>query len=337
MHRHSRAVRSLFIGVLVLTLTAPVPARSAALSMGSARGAGSVELSLDDGKAWLSLESRSAPIMDGTRLRTRNGAAVIDVSDGSRLDVLPFSFVRVREASGATVVMLVHGRLRFHLPRETRVEIRTPQARFEPVRTEVMKGETFVAREGAMGLKMAAGSLRVRELGEGERVHLAGVEPLFLPRRPGRATSLFTSEGSARPPSTARPVFDPGGKSLGYLHHDGRLVVRPGYTADLTQPFPSRFVLMAMEKIPPKDRSDAVPVFDLNGRYEGYLAGPVFYAQAPARTEAAGEPADTILGMELLAFFVLAGSLGPVVGLGVAGAAGAFGGGRSATPIGPSR
>jgi hypothetical protein len=259
------------------------------------------------------------------------------MSDGSCLNVLPFSFVRLREAAGTTQVSLVHGRLSFRLPRETRVEIRTPAIRLEPVRTEVMRGEIFVAREGTMGLKMAAGSLQVHELAGGRHVRLASLQPVFLPKRPDTAAPLFTSEAPASPPAGTKALFDPTGRSLGYLRHDAQLVVHPGYTSDLTAPFAPKLVHLAMAKIPEKDRSDAMPVFDLNGSYEGYLAGPVFYAQAQVAQAGAGAPPATILGMEPLTFYALAGSLAAVVGMSAAGAAGAFGGGRAATPTGPGR
>jgi hypothetical protein len=335
---HRRVAAFPLVSFLVLTLISPVPVWSVALSMGSARGVGSVELSLDDGGNWLSLGSRALPILDGTQLRTSNGSVVIDMSDGSRLNVLPFSFLRLREIAGTTTqVSLVYGRLSFRLPRETRVEIRTPAVRLEPVRTEVMTGETFVAREGTMGLKMAAGSLQVHELAGGRDVRLASVEPVFLPKRPATAAPLFASEGPASPPGGAKAVFDPGGKSLGYLYRDTQLVVHPGYTSDLTQPFAPKLVHLAMAKIAEKDRSDAMPVFDLSGSYVGYLAGPVFYAQAQIAQAVVGAPPATILGMEPFTFYALAGSLGAVVSVGAAGAAGAFHGGRAATPTGPSR
>ena len=35
-----------------------------------------------------------------------------------------------------------------------------------------------------------------------------------------------------------------------------------------------------MAKVPDTDRAEATPLFDVNGGYVGYLAGPAFYAQA---------------------------------------------------------
>lgn len=333
------------VGFLVLALIAPVPVWSAALSMGTARGVRSVELSLDDGKNWLPLGSRSAPILNGTQIRTSNGGVVIDLSDGSRLNALPFSLLRFREAAGTTQVSLVHGRLSFRLPRETRVQISTPAVRLEPVRTAVMQGEIFLlAREGTMGLKMAAGGLEVRQLAGSQQVRLASLEPVFLPKRPTTVGPLFTSEGPASPPAGARAVFDPKGASLGYLGPDAQLVVHPGYTSDLTQPFSPKLIQLAMAKIAEKDRSDAVPVLDVNGGYVGYLAGPLFYAQtqvaqAQLPQAEAGAP-DTILGMEPTTFtYVLSGSLAVGLGLGLAALAGVFDGGRghAATPTGPNQ
>lgn len=336
------------VGFLVLTLITPVPVWSAALSMGTARGVRSVELSLDNGKNWLPLGSRSAPILDGTQIRTSNGGVIIDLNDGSRLNALPFSLLRFREAAGTTQVSLVHGRLSFRLPRETRVEISTPAVRLEPVRTEAMQGEIFLEREGTMGLKMAAGSLQVRELAGSQQIRLASLEPVFLPKRPATVGPLFTSEVPVSPPAGARAVFDPKGASLGYLGPDAQLVVHPGYTSDLTRPFAPKLIQLAMAKIDEKDRSEAVPVLDVNGGYVGYLAGPLFYAQAQVAQAqlvqtVADAPAapDTILGMGLTTFtYVLSGALGVMAGVGIAAGAGAFNGGghgHAATPTGPNQ
>jgi len=344
---YDRVVRVPLVGLLVVALISPVTVWSAALSMGNARGVRAAELSLDDGKNWLPLGSRSLPIVDGTQLRTSNGGAVVDLSDGSRLNVLPFSSLRFREAPGTTRVSLVHGRMSFRLPRETRVEIGSPAVRLEPVRAEVMQGEFFVAREGTIGLKMTAGSLQVHEMTGSQQVRLASLEPVFLPKRPATAAPLFISEAPAGPPAGARAVFDPRGESLGYLRPDAQLVVHPGYTADLTQPFSPKLVQLAMARIDEKNRSDATPVFDVNGGYVGYLAGPIFYAQAQvgqgqvaqaqvAQAVAGGAAGGPwmILGMDPTSFFVLGGSLLSFAGVSAAGASGAF---NEATPTGPKK
>ena len=109
----------------------------------------------------------------------------------------------------------------------------------------------------------------------------ASLEPVFLPKRPATPGPLFSADvPSESPAAGAKAVFSPKGESLGFLQLDKQLVVRPGYTADLTQPFPPKTVQLAMAKIPAADSAIAMPVFDVNGGYVGYLAGPTFHAQA---------------------------------------------------------
>jgi hypothetical protein len=318
--------------------------------MGTVRGIRAVELSLDGGTSWLALGSRSLPVLEGTQLRTGNGGAVVELGDGGRLNVMPFSLLRFREDAGSTQISLVHGRMSFRLPPDTRVEISSSTARLEPVRSEVMQGEFFVTREGTMGLKMSAGNLQVHELAGSRQVRLASIEPLFLPKSPPGAALLFTSSvAPTSPPSGSKPVFDPKGESLGYLRPDAQLVVQPGYTSNLTRPFPPKMVQYAMAKIDEKNREDAVPVFDVNGGYVGYLAGPAFYAQgqqvAPAHLSqaqiaqaqiapavevgAGGAASGTILGMNATAALVAGGSLLGVVGIGAVGGAGGSSSGSS--------
>ncbi len=355
-------LRIWLVAFLVLPLIAPIPGWSASLSMGNVRGIRAAEGSLDDGKNWLALGSRSLPILDGTQLRTGNGGAIVDLSDGSRLNVMPFSLLRFREDSGGTRVSLVHGRMSFRLPRDTRVEISSPTARLEPVRAEAMQGELFVTREGTMGLKMLAGNVQVHELAGSQQVRLASIEPVFLPKRPPGPASLFTnSMAPASPPPGSKAVFDPKGESVGYLRPDAQLVVQPGYTSDLTRPFPAKLVQLAMARIDEKNREDAVPVFDVNGGYVGYLAGPAFRAEgqvaqaqvaqsqlaqsqvaqaqlAPAAgAEAGAGGAGTILGLNTAAATAVV--FGGGLALGVAGvaAAGASGTFSAATPTGPNR
>jgi hypothetical protein len=328
-----KIARLLPIVFVVVALIGSPPSRSDTLSKGTARGVGSADLSLDDGKSWLSVSSRSLPILDETRIRTGNGSVSIEMSDGSRLSVLPFTVVRLRGAAETTQAALQYGRLGFHLLRETRIQIRTLALRLEPVRTEVMSGEIFVAREGTMGLKMAAGTVQVHELAGGGPIRVGRLAPMFLPRRPDTTEPLFSSEVPVSSPAGARAVFDPSGRSLGYIHGGTHLIVQPGYTSDLTQAFSGKLVTQSVARIVEVDRADATPVFDVNGRYVGYVLGPVFYAR---RTEEIVRgPPDRILGMEAFTFYGLAGSLGAVVGL---GAAGSFhGGGHAATPFGPNR
>lgn len=280
MAKRGRIWRGGLVGVLVLALAAPVPTWSAAAVLGTARGVRLVQLSLDEGKSWFPLGGRSFPVMEGTQLRSTTGGALLDLIDGSRINALPFSALRVRETGRAIEISLLHGRLTFRLPAATRVEIRTPAARLAPGREPVMAGEVFVGGDGTTGLKMAEGTLQVQEFAGTQRVLLASLEPVFLPKRPTGQGPLFSTDIPAAPPAGARGVFTPKGESIGYLRPDAQLVVHPGFTADLTQPFPARLVQVAMATIPEKTRQDSVPLFDVNGGYVGYLAGPVFYAQA---------------------------------------------------------
>ena len=86
-------------------------------------------------------------------------------------------------------------------------------------------------------------------------------------------------------PADARGVFAPSGESVGYLGPDGKLVIHPGFTNDLTRPFPPELVQPAMAKIVENDRNHAAtPLFDVNGGYVGYLSGPIFYAHSSQPT-----------------------------------------------------
>ena len=211
---YRRMLRVWLVALLALPLIVPIPGWSASLSMGSVRGIRAAEGSLDDGKNWLALGSRSLPILDGTQLRTSNGGAIVDLTDGSRLNVMPFSLLHFRAGSGGTRISLVHGRMSFRLSSDTRVEISSPTARLEPVRAEVMHGELFVTREGTMGLQMSAGNLQVHELAGSQQVRLASIEPVFLPKRPPGAASVFThSLAPASAPPARRRCSIPRGRA----------------------------------------------------------------------------------------------------------------------------
>ena len=160
-----------------------------------------------------------------------------------------------------------------------------------------------------MGLRMSAGNLQVRELAGSQQVRLASIEPVFLPKVPPGAASLFTNATAlASAPSGSKAVFDPKGESLGYLRPDAQLVVQPGYTSDLTRPFPAKLIQLAMARIDEKNREDAVPVFDVNGGYVGYLAGPSFHSGGSGRAGAGRAGSGR------------AGQLAPAAGAGAGGA-----------------
>jgi hypothetical protein len=160
------------------------------------------------------------------------------------------------------------------------------------VRTEGMVGEVFVG--GATGLKLTRGNLRVRD-GSGRQLVVAGLKPVFVPKRPAVAGPLFTSDVAAGTiPDGAKAIFSARGESLGYLDPEGQFVVSPGYTSDLTRPFAPRIVQAALANVPPKDRADAELLFDVNGEYVGYVVGPVFYAQTELAAGAAVSGASRI-------------------------------------------
>jgi hypothetical protein len=329
------SARLVLVALLAFTLAIPIPALSGAASLGTARGIRGVELSLDGGKSWLPLGSRSLPVMDGAQIRATGGGAVIDLTDGSRLAVLPFTTLRFRDTGTATEVSLVYGRLTFQLPRQTRVEVRTATARLAPVRDQAMAGEIFLGGEGTLGLRMTQGTLQVEELAGAKRTMVASLEPVFLPKRPNTTAPLFTSDAQAAPPAGAKSVFSPKGESLGYLQPNGQLVVHPGYTSDLTQPFAPKLVQLAMAKVPEKDRSDAVPVFDVNGGYVGYVSGSGFYAQAQV-AQAVGGPEG--LGAAGWTGLGIAGAMiGAGIGYGIDAQSGGGGGGGVTTPLQPRR
>jgi hypothetical protein len=189
--------------------------------------------------------------------------------------------VAFRQAGTVAEVSVSHGRVAFQLPAHARVTIRTASARLEPTPDRAAAGELFVGSDATVGVKMSQGNVRVEELTGARRTMTASVEPVFVPKRPATSGALFAVDAPAESPAAgAKAVFSPKGESLGYLQLDKQLVVRPGYTADLTQPFPPKTVQLAMAKIPSADSGIAMPVFDVNGGYVGYLAGPTFHAQA---------------------------------------------------------
>lgn len=278
--RRRRCWHGILVAVLVLALAAPFPGWSAASSLGSARGIRGIDLSWDGGEGWLPLGGRSLPILEGTEIKSTTGGARLEFADGSQVNPAPFTRLAVREVRGTVEVSLLYGRVTFRLPARSRVVIRTPTARLEPGGTALATGELFVAADGTLGLQMAQGTLEVRDLRR-PRPFLASLDPVFLPKRPEIPGPLFSTELPEKPPADAKGVYTPRGESIGYLTQpDPRFVVHPGFTADLTQPFPRKLVQLAMAKVPAEHRSDALPLFDVHGGYVGYVAGPTFYAQA---------------------------------------------------------
>jgi hypothetical protein len=314
--------------------------------LGTARGYRGVEISLDGAKSWMPMGSRAFPLLDGAQLRTTSGLASLSLRDGSRITMLPTSAVELRQSGVATEVTLRNGRLSFDLPRDTRVEIRTATARLEAVRSSAMTGEVVVGESNVVGVRMTQGTVQLRELGGERRTMLASLEPVFLPRRPPAAGSVFSAPAPAAAAAGARGVYTPRGESLGYLGADAQLVVHPGYTRDLTQPYPQRLVQVAMAKVPEADRKEATPLFDVNGGYVGYLSNSGFYsstrvaqAQPQVAQAVAGPPAGPEATPEEgtnwtpwifagAAFLVVGGTVGGLA------ASGQFSGGNGTTTSG---
>ena len=278
---HGRVWRGLVSGIVIMFMfqVLAIHAWGAPASLGTVRGSRAVELTLNGDRTWLPLRERSYPVMAGMQLRSKASQAAIELIDGSRINLLPFSMVQVQEAQDTIEISLLHGSLTFQLPTATRVKILTSSARLEPQRQEAMVGELFVNREGAIGLKMTVGTLQVQELDDAQQVRLASLEPVFIPTRPISPAPLFSSDAPPTSSAGAKGVFTPRGESVGYLQTDGQLVVHPRFTADLTRPFPTKLVRLAMATIPDTTESDVMPLFDVNGKYLGYLNGSDYYPQ----------------------------------------------------------
>ena len=317
-----RLIKSATFGFLAVSLVAPFPVWSGSTSLGTVRGVRAARLSIDGGKTWLAVTGRALPVLNGAELRTTGGSAVLELSDGSRVSVLPFSAVQFRETNGGYGLSVLHGRLIFRLPADTRVETLTPVAQLTPVRQGPMVGEVFVGSDGLTGLKMAEGSLQVKQMAGERRTILASLEPVFLPKRPATSGAFFSTDPLPPVPANAKAVFAPSGESVGYLGPDGKLVIHPGFTNDLTRPFPPELVQPAMAKIVENDRNHATPLFDVNGGYVGYLSGPIFYAHSSQPTS---EVATTrgLSGATGAIGAIGAIGAGSVAGVGVGIAAGA--------------
>ncbi|MGH7334127.1 MAG: hypothetical protein ACREKS_15565 [Candidatus Rokuibacteriota bacterium] len=328
--------KAIAIGVAIYSALPSIPVVGATSVLGTARGVRSANLSMDGGKSWLAVGPRSLPVVEGAEIRNASGTVMLDLADGSRVSVLPFTTLRFTETDGVTEISLSHGRLTFRLPERTRVHITTPSARLEPVRRQPMVGELLVGGAELMGLKMSQGSLQVKPLATPGRVLLASLTPVFVPEKPKATGMFFTADSPTAVPANARAVFMASGESVGYLPPDGGLVIAPGFTADLTGAVPAKLVQLAKAQIPQGQASDAAPLFDVNGGYLGYLVGPMFHAQViqaePPSTPP--PPPKRDFGLSRGAKIGLAAGAGLVVvaGVGLAAGGGGGGGGGGGSP-----
>lgn len=311
---HRRNLLSTFwVAALVGALVVP-PQALAAVALGSARGVRTAVLSLDGRGGWLPLANRSLPVMSGSRLRTTTGAVAVDLADGSRLVVMPFSAVRldaaparvasVSQQSGAAAaapeVTLEYGRLGFQVRPSSRLSIVTPTARVSPVSGRAASGEVLAAPTGTTGVRMASGTVTVRETTGARRTLEAGRTPVFVPEPPPPGV-VFTADVPAAAPAGARAVFTAEGENVGYVGRDGQVVVQPGFARDLAQPYPRQVVQGALARVPFEARREAVVLFDANAGYVGFVHEGLVYASAGDRppltrvaqaTEEAAEVAD---------------------------------------------
>ena len=208
-----------------------------------------------------------------------------------------------------------------------------------------MVGEVFVNNERTTGLKMTTGVLQLQALADAHDVRLASLEPLFIPTRPTSPGPLFSSDAPSASAAGAKGVFTPKGESIGYLQTDGRLIVQPGFTADLTRPFPTKMVRLAMATIQAGTESDAMPLFDVNGKYLGYLNGSDFYSQERVAqafqggtSGSGGATGGGFLTQDLLGVGAVVGTGGAIIGMGLSGVFTSDDGGAlppPATPILP--
>jgi len=90
-----------------------------------------VKATLDKGTTWLDLKGNALPVFSGTEVRSSGGAAAIELKDGSRIEVLPFSAVQFEQVSGDPRVSVTYGRVNFNLHPQSKLQIVTPVARLE--------------------------------------------------------------------------------------------------------------------------------------------------------------------------------------------------------------
>src|SRR5262245_11611746 len=101
---HGGRWRGLVSGGLIMFQVLAIHAWSAPASLGTVRGAQTVEFTLNSDRTWLPLRGQSYPVMPGMQLRTKATYSALELIDGSRINLLPFSMAQVQETPDATQV-----------------------------------------------------------------------------------------------------------------------------------------------------------------------------------------------------------------------------------------
>ena len=159
---------------------------------------------------------RPCPVLDGAQIRSRNGGAILDFADGSRLNVLPFQLGPVPGDGQAAEVSLVYGRVTFQLPAQTRLEAaHSDRAAPSPSADQVMGGELFAGGDGDDG---RTDELR-RAPDRGARRNQAHDDGEPRARVPAEASGdpgpLFSAEAPSEEPGRgARGRLQPEGREL---------------------------------------------------------------------------------------------------------------------------
>lgn len=267
-------VRAIAVGFLVTCLLTPAPASAAAAGLGIARGVRDAELSLDGGRRWLSLEDRALPAMAGSHVRTTTGSVTLDLADGSRIALAPFSALRVE---GSGMIDVRYGRVEVRAVPRSALGVTAGSTRVslaDPARPTV--AEVVVDPGYATGVQVRQGAVRVQAPNGTSRVARAGDGPVVI-GKPIAREAMFGVR-TPLPGATGRAAFTAKGQNVGYLGADGALIVRAGFARDLSGPFAPRTVAQAIARIPETDRADAAPIFDVQGRFLGYVRGASFHA-----------------------------------------------------------
>jgi hypothetical protein len=307
----------------------PVGAQAIELPLGLAAGSREAQIALD-GKQWAALTSSSNPVFDGTVIRTGNGVASALLNDGTQLELQPRSVMGISGSRAAPMVKIAIGRVLFRLPASSKTTLVTPSVRYQAAASGLAKsptllraaavnsnssdpvGEIVVNQQGGSRIGLQQGEILARPVNEPSLHIVKAGQSVSIPQVGASDPSFkallaqaLPGGASALPDSDAIPVYDQSGRSLGYIGIDGSFVPSPGITPNLPTPVPAG-------TIPPNVTlpAGATPIFTAEPAYAGY-----------------------ILGDRFVAFIPLGGGGTAIVGLGVGGGAGTWGGGLAVTGL----